>query len=129
MDLTDEQKIKIFKKRANDILPKKGIVKSYSTFLKIDKLLNDMFTYFENSNSNIVEESERCKDPLILLDAYRSFIEEINSLFIDEWVSVKKGFVPISRIVFDYLTGIDDKNHSIDTNFLRVFPSRYFINT
>ena len=62
MNLTDEQKIKIFKKRANDILPKKGIVKSYSTFLKIDKLLNDMARHFEDANSNNDEESERCND-------------------------------------------------------------------
>ena len=125
MNLTDEQKIKIFKKRANDILPKKGIVKSYSTFLKIDKLLNDMARHFEDANSNIVEESERCNDSLILLDAFRSFIEEINPLFLDEWAAVKKGFIPVSRIIFDYLNEV----YSFDTNYLKVFPSRYFINT
>ena len=125
MNLTDEQKIKIFKKRANDILPKKGIVKSYSTFLKIDKLLNDMARHFEDANSNIVEESERCNDSLILLDAFRSFIEEINPLFLDEWATVKRGFIPVSRIIFDYLNEV----YSFDTNYLKVFPSRYFINT
>jgi len=128
--MTDSELVEVeqFKKWSNAILPKNGLVLTERKYWIIVKLLDKMFLHYQDYNQDVVEYSESEQDELILIDGFRSFLEDINPLFIDKWVEVSKGNVTVSRVIYEYLNELaeTDPLEGYKNNPLKVFSGRFF---